>query len=36
MRMDGMVQVPLDQPGLGVEVDRARVERLTVRREVLD
>lgn len=32
---DGMVRVPLDQPGLGVQIDRARLEDLTVRQEVL-
>jgi O-succinylbenzoate synthase len=31
----GMVQVPRDVPGLGVSVDRDRVEQLTVRCEVL-
>jgi O-succinylbenzoate synthase len=36
MAPDGLMQVPLDQPGIGVEVDRARIEQLTVRREVLD
>ncbi len=35
MGPDGMVQVPLDRPGIGVEVDRERVEALTVRRERL-
>jgi O-succinylbenzoate synthase len=34
MDADGMVAVPLDRPGLGVEVDRDRVEELTVRSEV--
>jgi O-succinylbenzoate synthase len=33
MDADGMVAVPLDGPGLGVEVDRDRVEELTVRSE---
>jgi O-succinylbenzoate synthase len=28
----GLVRVPWDRPGLGVEVDRERVEALTVRR----
>ncbi|MEX2180665.1 MAG: o-succinylbenzoate synthase [Gemmatimonadaceae bacterium] len=32
---EGMVRVPLDAPGIGVDVDRARVERLTVRAEEL-
>ena len=31
----GMVQVPLDRPGLGVDVDAARVDDLTVRRAEL-
>ena len=31
----GMVQVPLDRPGLGVDVDEARVDALTVRRAEL-
>jgi O-succinylbenzoate synthase len=31
----GMVCVPVDKPGMGVEVDMDRVENLTVRREVL-
>lgn len=31
MDREGMVRVPLDRPGMGVEVDRARVEDLTVR-----
>lgn len=31
----GRVAVPLDRPGLGVEVDVGRVDDLTVRREVL-
>jgi O-succinylbenzoate synthase len=35
MDPDGMVNVPLDQPGLGVTVDVEKIERLTVRREVL-
>jgi O-succinylbenzoate synthase len=33
---DGMVRVPLDDPGIGVTVDVDRVEDLTVRHEVLD
>jgi O-succinylbenzoate synthase len=32
---DGMVHVPLARPGLGVTVDRERIEALTVRREEL-
>ena len=32
---EGWIDVPLDQPGLGVQVDRDRVEDLTVRREIL-
>ncbi|MFW6079167.1 MAG: enolase C-terminal domain-like protein, partial [Gemmatimonadota bacterium] len=35
MRDDGTVAVPLDRPGMGVEVDRDRVEDLTVRREAV-
>jgi len=31
----GRIAVPLDRPGLGVEVDRERLERLTVRTETL-
>lgn len=31
----GMVRVPRDRPGLGVEVDTARVDALTVRSEML-
>lgn len=33
MGPDGMVKVPLDQPGIGVTVDRDRIEDLTVRVE---
>lgn len=33
MDAGGMVRVPLEAPGIGVTVDRERVERLTVRRE---
>lgn len=33
MSSDGMVTVPRESPGLGVAVDRERVEELTVRRE---
>lgn len=32
---DGHVRVPFERPGLGVEVDRERVEYLTVRRQTL-
>lgn len=35
MDAEGMVRVPWDRPGLGVEVDRDRVENLTVRFESL-
>ncbi|MDB4873727.1 MAG: o-succinylbenzoic acid synthetase [Gemmatimonadetes bacterium] len=35
MDVDGMVQVPLDGPGIGVTVDLDRVDGLTVRREVI-
>jgi o-succinylbenzoate synthase len=35
MDVEGMVTVPLDQPGIGVAVDRARIESLTVRTEEL-
>jgi O-succinylbenzoate synthase len=33
---DGMVAVPLERPGIGVEVDRKRVDALTVRHETFD
>ncbi len=33
---DGMVNVPFELPGMGVEVDLDRVEELTVRKEVLE
>ncbi len=33
MDAEGMVRVPRDRPGLGVEVDQSRVEALTVREE---
>lgn len=36
MSADGMVDVPLDRPGIGVEVDRERVDALTVRRAVME
>lgn len=35
MDEDGRVEVPRDRPGLGVRVDRERLERLTVREETL-
>ncbi|MBY0489872.1 MAG: o-succinylbenzoate synthase [Gemmatimonadaceae bacterium] len=35
MTADGMVPVPLDQPGLGVALDYDRIEDLTVRIEVV-
>ena len=35
MDLEGWIDVPVDQPGLGVEVDRERIEELTVRREIL-
>lgn len=35
MDADGMVHVPLDRPGIGVEVDLDRIDNLTVRREEL-
>ncbi len=35
MAADGMVDVPLHAPGIGVEVDVGRIDDLTVRREVL-
>lgn len=35
METDGTIRVPLDRPGLGVRVDRERVEELTVRRETI-
>ena len=35
MDSTGMVTVPLDKPGIGVDVDRDRVENLTVRAHVL-
>ena len=36
MDHEGLVRVPLDGAGMGVDVDRDRVEDLTVRREVLE
>ena len=35
MSADGMVRVPLDRPGLGVDVDVDRIDNLTVRQVVL-
>jgi O-succinylbenzoate synthase len=35
MDSTGMVTVPLDRPGIGVDVDLDRVENLTVRAHVL-
>lgn len=35
MNADGMVRVPWDRPGLGVEVDVERIEKLTVKSETL-
>jgi hypothetical protein len=35
MSSEGMVQVPLGRPGLGVTVDRDRLDDLTVRLEEL-
>jgi O-succinylbenzoate synthase len=35
MDREGMVDVPLSKPGIGVEVDRERIDALTVRREEL-
>ena len=35
MDADGMVHVPLEKPGIGVDVDIAFVDQITVRREVL-
>lgn len=35
MDAEGMVHVPLDRPGIGVDVDMDRVDDLTVRREEL-
>jgi o-succinylbenzoate synthase len=32
---DGEITVPVDKPGMGVEVDRDRVEKITVRSEIL-
>jgi O-succinylbenzoate synthase len=35
MDSSGMISVPVEKPGMGVEVDRERIERLTVRSETL-
>jgi O-succinylbenzoate synthase len=35
MSADGLVTVPLDRPGLGVDVDVGRIDDLTVRTSVL-
>jgi o-succinylbenzoate synthase len=35
MDREGWIEVPLDRPGMGVEVDRERIDALTVRREEL-
>lgn len=35
MSADGLIRVPLDRPGIGVEVDRDRVDNLTVREETV-
>jgi O-succinylbenzoate synthase len=35
MDREGWIQVPVDQPGMGVEVDHDRIEDLTVRRVAL-
>jgi o-succinylbenzoate synthase len=36
MDAEGYVAVPLDQPGMGVEVDRERIESLAVRTDILE
>jgi O-succinylbenzoate synthase len=36
MDSSGMVRVPLDRPGIGVDVDTDRVEKLTVRTQVVE
>lgn len=36
MSREGLVRVPLDRPGIGVDVDLDRIEALTVRLEVLE
>jgi hypothetical protein len=35
MSNDGIVRVPNDKPGIGVDVNVARVDSLTVRKQVL-
>jgi hypothetical protein len=35
MSVDGMMAVPRSRPGIGVELDTARIDALTVRRAVL-
>lgn len=35
MAPDGMMAVPLDRPGIGVDIDTARIDALTVRRAVM-
>jgi O-succinylbenzoate synthase len=35
MDKEGWIDVPIDQPGFGVQVDRDRIEELTVRREIV-
>lgn len=35
MDAEGMVRVPLDRPGIGVDVDLHRIENLTLRRETI-
>jgi O-succinylbenzoate synthase len=35
MDSEGFVRVPLDKPGLGVEIDRERIDHLCVRKEVV-
>lgn len=36
MDADGMVRVPREKPGMGISVDTARIDDLTVKREVLE
>ena len=36
MDRDGYVRVPVDKPGLGVEVDRERVKSLTVQQKIIE
>lgn len=35
MDANGMVAVPMDKPGIGVEIDRDRIESLMIRRQVI-